>query len=70
MQHIIIMKIPNKKELQQIASSHSSDIKLKGFMKPYKDYTKEPFSFLVSHTTLQSDHPLRFRKNLLKMTVN
>ena len=28
-----IMKIPNKRELQQIASNHSSDIGFKGFIK-------------------------------------
>ena len=58
------MKIPNKRELQQIASNHSSDIDFKDFMKLYKDYTKEPYSFLVNDTTLSSDNPLRFRKNL------
>ena len=60
-----IMKITNKTELQQIASSRLSDIELKDFMKLFKDYTKEPFSFLVNDTTLLSDNPLRFRKNLL-----
>ena len=39
------MKIPHKRELQQIASNHSSDIDFKDLMKIYKDYTKEPFSF-------------------------
>ena len=37
-----IMKIPNKRELQKIASSHSSDINFKDFMKLYKEYTIEP----------------------------
>ena len=50
--HYFIMKITNKKELQQIASKHSSDIGLKDFMKLYKEYTKEPDSFLVNDTTL------------------
>ena len=59
------MKIPHKRELQQIASNHSSDIDFKDFMKLYKDYTKESYSFLVNNTTLSSDNPLRFRKNLL-----
>ena len=63
--HYFIMKIPNKKELQQIASNHSSDIDFKDFMKLYKDYTKEPFSFLVNDTILSSDNPSRFRKNLI-----
>ena len=63
--HFFIMKIPNKRELQQIASNHSSDIDFKDFMNIYKKYTKEPYSFLVNDTTLPSDDPLRFRKNLL-----
>ena len=63
--HYFIMKIPNKRELQQIASNHSSDIEFKDFMKLYKDYTKDPFSFLVNDTTLPSDNPLRSRKNPL-----
>ena len=59
------MKIRNKRELQQIASNHSSDIELKDFMKLYKDYTRKPFSISVNDTTLPSDNPLRFMKNLL-----
>ena len=63
--HFFIMKIPNKRELQQIALNHSSDIDFKDFMNIYKKYTKEPYSFLVNDATLPSDNPLRFRKNLL-----
>ena len=57
--HFFIMKIPNKRELQQIALNHSSDINFKDFMKIYKN------SFLVNDTTLPSDDPIRFRNNLL-----
>ena len=64
--HFFIMKIPNKRELQQIALNHSSDIDFKDFMKIYKKYTKGTYSFLVNDTTLPSDDPLRFRKNLLR----
>ena len=60
-----IMKIPNKIEIQQIALNHSSDIDFKDFMNIYKKYTTESSSFLVNDTTLPSDDPLRFRKNLL-----
>ena len=59
--HFFIMKIPNKRELQQIALNHSSDI----LLNIYKKCTTEPYSFLVHDTTLPSDDPLRFRKNLL-----
>ena len=64
--HFFIMKIPNKRELQQTALNHSSDIDFKDFMKIYKKYTKEPYSLLGIYTTLPSDDPLRFRKNLLR----
>ena len=43
--HFFIMKIPNKRELQQTALNHSSDIDFKDFMKIYKKYTKEPYPF-------------------------
>ena len=38
--HFFIMKIPNKRELQQIALNHSSDIDFKDFMNIYKKCTK------------------------------
>ena len=60
-----IIKIPNKRELQQIATNHSSDIDIEDFLKIYKKCTARSFSFLVNDTTLPSDNPLRFRKNLL-----
>ena len=41
------MKIPNKRELQQIEINHSSDVDFKDFMKIYKKYTAEPYYFLV-----------------------
>ena len=62
--HFFIMKISNKRELQQIAISHSSDINTKDFIKIYNKCTDKPYSFLVNDTTLSSDDPLRFRKNL------
>ena len=60
------MKTPNKREHQQIASNHSSDIDFKDFMKLYNHYTKESYLFLVKNMTLLSDNPIRFRKNLLQ----
>ena len=65
--NFFIMKIPNKRELQQIALNHSSDINSKDFIKIYKKYTAEPYSFLVNDATLASDNPLRFRKNLFNI---
>ena len=47
-----IMKIPNKRELQQNAISHSSDIDFKNFVNIYKKCTNKPYSFLVNDTTL------------------
>ena len=64
--HFFILKILNKRELQQIALNYSSDIDFKDFMKIYKKCTAKPYFFLVNDTTLPSDDPLRFRKNLLR----
>ena len=64
--HFFIMKIPNKRELQQIALNHSSDIDFKDYMNIYKKCTAEPCSFLLNDTTLPSLDPLRFRKNLFR----
>ena len=67
--HFFIMRIPNKREPHQIALNHSSNIDLKDFMKIYKECTVEPHSSLINDTTLPSDDPSRFRKNLLKYYI-
>ena len=59
------MKIPNKRELQQVALNHSSDIDFQDFMYPDKNFIAKPYSFLIIDTTLTSDNYLHFRKNLL-----
>ena len=63
--HCFIMKISNKRELQQIVLNHLSDTDFKDFMKVYQKYTKKPYSLLLNDTTFSSDNPLSFRKNLL-----
>ena len=62
--HYFIMKINNRRGLQNIAINHSVDIDYKDFMKIYRECTKEPYSFLTIDTTLSASNPLRFRKNL------
>ena len=54
--HFFIMKIPNKRELQQITFNHSSDIEFKNFI----------FMKLIIDCSLSSDNPLDFRENLLE----
>ena len=43
--HFFIAKIPNKRELQQIAINHSSDISTKDFTNIYRECTTEPYFF-------------------------
>ena len=62
--HYLIMKINNKRELQNIAINHSACIDCQDFVKIYRECTKEPYNFLTIDTTLSSSNPLRFRKNL------
>ena len=63
--HSLIIKIYNKRELQEIAINHSGDIDYKDFMKIYRKCTSEPYSFLTIDTTLPATNSLKFRKNLL-----
>ena len=63
--HYLIMKIHNRRELQSIATNHSTDIEYKDFMKVCRKCKKEPYSFLTIDTTLPADDHLRFRKNIL-----
>ena len=62
--HYLIMKINNRRELQNIAINHSVDIDYKDLMKIYRECAKEPYNFLTIDTTLPASDPQRFRKNL------
>ena len=68
--HFFIAKIPNNRELKEIARNHSSDIKTEDFINISRERTAEPYSFLVNNTTLASDNPLRFRKLFLEYNKN
>ena len=63
--HFFIRKILSKRQLQQTAINHSSDISTEDFVNIYRKCTAEPYSFFVNDTTLVSNNPLGFRKNLL-----
>ena len=62
--YYLIMKINNKRELQNIAINHSADIDYQDFIKIYRECTKKPHNVLTIDTTLPASDPLRFRKNL------
>ena len=47
-----MFKLNNKRELQNIAINHGSDIDYKDFVNIYRNCTKEPFSFLAIDTTV------------------
>ena len=63
--HYLIMKIHNKRELQQVAINHSADIDSKDFMKIYRKCTNKPYSFLTVDATVPANNSLRFIKKLL-----
>ena len=58
------MKTPNKRELQEIAISHSSNINFKDFMKMYNKRIAKQYFFLVNDAALPSDDSLPYIKNL------
>ena len=62
--HFFITKILSKRELQQIAINHSSDISTEDFANIYRKCTAELYLFFVNDTTLASGNTLRFRENL------
>ena len=64
--HYFIMKIPNKRELQEIVFNHSSDIGFKNFMNLCIKCAPKPYSSLVIDSTIASNNPSSFRKILLK----
>ena len=68
--HYLIMKIKNRKELQNIAINHSADIDYNDFVKIYRECTRKTYFFLTIDTTLPASDPLRFRKNLLPSYKN
>ena len=62
--HYFIMKIANKRELQQITFNHSSDIDSKDIMDLLKKCTEKLYISVIN-ANLASDNPLRFRNNLV-----
>ena len=65
--HFFIAKIPNKRELREIAIDHLSDISSEDFINIYRECTAESYYFLVNDTTLASNNPATFRKNLFNV---
>ena len=61
--HYLIVKINNKRELQNITINHSVDIDYQYFIKIYRECTKKPYNLLTIDTELSASNPLRFRKN-------
>ena len=68
--HYLIMKINDRKELQNIGINHSTDTDYKDFVKIYRECTTKPYSFLTINTTLAASDPLKFRKNLFPSYKN
>ena len=62
--HYFELKVPNKRELQQIGFNHLSSIDLQDFMNLYEKCTEKTYFFFISDTALASDNFLHFRKNL------
>ena len=54
--------------ITKISLNHSSDIDPKKLKNIYREYKKEPYSFLVIDSTRLSDDPLRFTKKIFGMS--
>ena len=62
--HYLIMKINDKRKLQNILINHSADIDYQNFIKIYRERTKEPY-FFFTIDTLPASHPLKFTKRIV-----
>ena len=58
--HYLIMKINNRKKLQNIAINHTADIDYNDLVRIYREYTRKQYSFLLIDTKLPARDPLRF----------
>ena len=58
--HYLIMKINNRKKLQNTAINHSAEFDYNDFMRIYRECTRKPYSFLTIDTTLPASDALRF----------
>ena len=52
------MKIPNKRELQQISPNHSSDVDFGVYKNLCRKFTAKPYLFSDIDTTLPSNNTL------------
>ena len=68
--HYLIMKIDNKRELQNIAINDSADIDYQDFIKIYRECAKELYNFLTIDTILRVRDPLRFRRKVFHSYKN
>ena len=64
--HFIIMKIPNRQKLLEIAINHLSDTDFGEFKRLVRKCTAESHSIFITDITLPSENALRFQKNLLE----
>ena len=60
----LILKINNRKELQNIAINHSAYINYNDFVKICKKCTRKSYSFLTIDATSPASDPVRFKTNL------
>ena len=62
--HYILFKLNNRRELQNIAIDHSTDIDYKDVIKIYRICTKESFNFLTIDTTKDNKFIKKFDEML------
>ena len=57
--HYLIMKINNRKELQNISINHSADICYNNFVRIYRECARKPYSFLRNDAALPANDPFQ-----------
>ena len=65
----LVNEIGNKRELQNIAITHSADIYYGDFIKIYRECTKEPYNFLAIDTTLPTSDQKEVNGKCINFTI-
>ena len=67
--HYLIMKINNRRELQNVSTDHSAGVNYQDLKKSYRECTKEPFNFFDNRYYVTSKWSFMIQKKIIKRKI-
>ena len=67
--HYLIMKINNRRELQNVSTDHSAGVNYQDLKKSYRECTKEPFYFFDNRYYVTSKWSFMIQKKIIKRKI-